>query len=411
MADLIDVVVVGGGIAGGALGTVLARAGRSVLVLERTLEYRDRVRGEWLAPWGVAEAQRLGLYDTLVAAGGHHVPRFVAWDETVDPAEAEVSALDLGTLLPGVPGPLCLGHPTACAALARSASSAGATLLRGVSGIRISAGLDPEVRYRFDEGEHSVRCRLVVGADGRGSLVRQQAGIALQSDDAHHLLGGLLVDDLDWPDDVQTIGTEGDVNFFVFPQGGGRARLYLGHALAQRNRFAGPGAATAFLRAFDLSCVPHSDCIVRATPAGPCAAYTNEDSWTDPPFADGVVLVGDAAGYNDPIIGQGLSIALRDVRLVCELLLATTAWSGDPFAPYAEERRERMRRLRFTAAVIATMNAEFGPDAAARRRRALERSVADQALALFRAAAFVGPEVVPAEAFTDAIRARLLDAA
>src|SRR5262249_40499034 len=102
---------------------------------------------------------------------------------------------------------------------------------------------------------------------------------------------------------------------------------------------------------------------------------------------------------------------LRDVRLVCELLLATTDWSGDLLAPYAEERRERMRRLRFTAAVIATMNAEFGPDAAARRRRALERSVADQALALFRAAAFVGPEVVPAEAFTDAIRARLLDAA
>jgi hypothetical protein len=69
-----------------------------------------------------------------------------------------------------------------------------------------------------------------------------------------------------------------------------------------------------------------------------------------------------------------------------------------------------MRRLRFTAAVIAAMNAEFGPDAAARRRRALKRSLEDPALALFRAAAFVGPEVVPAEAFTDDIRARLLEA-
>jgi menaquinone-9 beta-reductase len=35
-----------------------------------------------------------------------------------------------------------------------------------------------------------------------------------------------------------------------------------------------------------------------------------------------VVLVGDAAGHNDPIIGQGLSIALRDVRLVGEAILA-----------------------------------------------------------------------------------------
>ena len=29
------------------------------MVLERELEFRDRVRGEWLAPWGVAEARRL----------------------------------------------------------------------------------------------------------------------------------------------------------------------------------------------------------------------------------------------------------------------------------------------------------------------------------------------------------------
>ncbi len=42
-----DVVIVGGGIAGNALATMLARAGTAVLVLERSAVYRDRVRGEF----------------------------------------------------------------------------------------------------------------------------------------------------------------------------------------------------------------------------------------------------------------------------------------------------------------------------------------------------------------------------
>jgi hypothetical protein len=35
-----------------------------------------------------------------------------------------------------------------------------------------------------------------------------------------------------------------------------------------------------------------------------------------------VVLIGDAAGHNDPIIGQGTSITLRDVRIVQEIILS-----------------------------------------------------------------------------------------
>ena len=71
----------GGGIAGGALATVLARAGLSVVVLERELAHIDQVRGEFLAVWGVAEASQLGLLDTLISAGGFHTPRSVSHDE------------------------------------------------------------------------------------------------------------------------------------------------------------------------------------------------------------------------------------------------------------------------------------------------------------------------------------------
>ena len=36
-----------------------------------------------------------------------------------------------------------------------------------------------------------------------------------------------------------------------------------------------------------------------------------DDTWTAQPFAEGVVLIGDAAGYNDPIAAQGLSISAQ----------------------------------------------------------------------------------------------------
>src|SRR4051812_28958806 len=75
----VDVIIVGGGVAGSTLATVLARQGRKVLVLEREAKFKDRVRGENMLPWGVATARRLGVVDDLVAAGGHVTPFFNMW--------------------------------------------------------------------------------------------------------------------------------------------------------------------------------------------------------------------------------------------------------------------------------------------------------------------------------------------
>src|SRR2546430_2678641 len=80
-----DLLIICGGIGGWARAAVMARAGASVLVLEASAEFPDRVRGEWIAPWGVAETRRLGLYDLLVGAGGHHIMRHATYDETLDP--------------------------------------------------------------------------------------------------------------------------------------------------------------------------------------------------------------------------------------------------------------------------------------------------------------------------------------
>jgi 2-polyprenyl-6-methoxyphenol hydroxylase-like FAD-dependent oxidoreductase len=87
------------------------------------------------------------------------------------------------------------------------------------------------------------------------------------------------------------------------------------------------------------------------------------------------VLAGDAAGHNDPIIGQGLAIALR---LLSEILLDGRRDQG-AFRPYVEERAERMRRLRITARLRAKLNAEFGEEARQRRQRAGRRMRVDNA--------------------------------
>src|SRR5580704_6434788 len=128
-----EVVIVGGGISGTALANALAGAGRSVTVLERSTEYVDRVRGEYMHPWGVAEAQQLGVIDALERAGGMYLTRFVPYDECLTPDQAEAAAVPLAAMVPNVPGSLSLRHPVACDALEQAAVEAGAEVVRGVA--------------------------------------------------------------------------------------------------------------------------------------------------------------------------------------------------------------------------------------------------------------------------------------
>ena len=221
-------------------------------------------------------------------------------------------------------------------------------------------------------------------------------------------MAGLLIEDPGrWPRDQVASGTEGDLVFFVLPQGAGRIRLYLLYPVGQRGRFAGPTGWRAFLDSFPFACVPESECIAQATPAGPCAAYPMNDTWTDSPVGDGLVLVGDAAGYSDPNIAQGLSIAMRDVRILTTLLLTSENWSPNVLKPYTAERAERMRRLRFCNAVATTLRGDFRPEGRERRRRAQRLMQAAPALGLWRRAYLAGPESVPASAFDESVYDRL----
>ena len=112
----------------------------------------------------------------------------------------------------------------------------------GAAEVRVQPGKRPSVTYR-DGRETEVRPRLVIGADGRTSTVRKQSGIQMNKIPATHVATGLLVEGAGkWPEDQYSIGVEGDCMFFVFPQGGGRLRLYICHANEQATRWAGRAA-------------------------------------------------------------------------------------------------------------------------------------------------------------------------
>ncbi len=147
-----------------------------------------------------------------------------------------------------------------------------------------------------------------------------------------------------------------------------------------------------------------------AKPAGPVMTYFNHGSDGGTPCAQGAVFVGDAAGWSDPILGRGLSVTHRDVRVVSEILKGADDWSAaDLMQPYNEERQEHMRRLHFACDLLAVRDAEFGPESDARQTSIAERIAADPSLAVSAVAALIGPENLPEQAFTPESREKILN--
>ena len=69
-----DIITIGGGIAASSLAKAMAERGARVLVLEREKQFKDRVRGEAVVSWGVAEANALAICSLLKETCAHEVP-------------------------------------------------------------------------------------------------------------------------------------------------------------------------------------------------------------------------------------------------------------------------------------------------------------------------------------------------
>lgn len=330
-----DLIVVGGGIAGSSLAGTVAASGARVLMLERETEFRDRVRGEWVAPWGVLELERLGVLEVLrERAAAHDLP----FQNTGVRRLGAVPTDLVQQFRPQRPG-LTFFHPAAQEALIAWAAEQGAEVIRGARVTAVHGGEAPSADWQGTDAG-SATAGLVVGADGRTSLVRQAIDKPEQTRGEMRLWAGVRMRNLNWPADCGMLTLDPDTGYAaaVFPQGDGSARVYLGPSREERRRLSGAKDIDSFLAGLK-PLLGDVDMFGEAEAIGPLATFDTEMRWIDDPRDDGLVLIGDAAGYTDPTWGQGLSLGFRDARVLGEALVASDDWAAAVASYVAEHDR------------------------------------------------------------------------
>jgi menaquinone-9 beta-reductase len=191
------------------------------------------------------------------------------------------------------------------------------------------------------------------------------------------MIAGILLENVSAAEDT----LQGIYNFalgrlaIVIPQGSGRARVYLCYHDATQARLQGPGDATRFFDGCKKTGA-NAELFEGIKQAGPLATFSSAHSWVDHPFRDGVALIGDSAASSDPTWGQGLSLTLRDARVLRDHLVRTDDWDAAGNA-YAGEHDSYAGRLHTFHQWMSAMYLGMGPEADARRARAMPLIGAD----------------------------------
>ena len=357
-----DVIVAGGGLGGSALAKIMADAGARVLVLEQETRFKDRVRGEFLPPWGVAEARQLALEDKLRSCG-HSVPYLEM---------GLGQARDLVATTPQALPALGFSHPEMQEALLQAAATAGAHIRRGATVISVEPDEPPRVKFRNSGDEETLSARIVVASDGRNSAARKWAGLAVTRQAHTFLFGGVLLTGLSMPHDV--------AHYFFNPamamvvgvvyEGWDRFRAYLAYPTEGMDRLQGEQTLPRFLEYSRRTTIFPEFYDGSVHCIGPLASFTCDEDWVEHPYINGVALIGDAAATSDPAYGQGMSLTLRDVRTLSQKLLSNNDWDAAGH-DYAAEHQRYFSVIHSSCEWLRQMFQEQGPDADRRRAAAM----------------------------------------
>jgi flavin-dependent dehydrogenase len=305
-----DFVVIGGGPAGSAAAITAARSGACVLLLERGRFPRHKVCGEFVSPESLRLLERLlGGESLLDKAAYINKARLLLGgsilQSDVSPPAAAITRYDLDF------------------ALWRAAARAGAECRQGISAEEIRVQEDGSFHIAFTKtaasGERdTIRSKAVVDASGRWSNL--QVGRQVPSDTWVGLKAHFAAKE-----------NSGSVDLYFFPQG------YCGVqplANGRLNVCAMVRASAGLGNSLEQVFAQHPElwrCSRDWVPAMETVATAPLFFRTPQPVRGSVLLAGDAAGFIDPFVGDGISMALRSGALAAECLIQQN-WSASEAA-------------------------------------------------------------------------------
>ncbi len=342
MSDF-DVVFAGGGLVGAAAAVGLARAGRRVAVIEAAERranhqpsYDDRTLVINAASLNILTA--LGLLPDdltrtpvrrirITRAGGFGLLELRAADYQRDRFGAVIVARELGNVL-----------------LKALSDTTGITELCPTTLETFTVEAD-HVRVRLGDGSR-IRTRLLVGADGTRSMVRQIAGL----ESSHHDYGqsamifnvrpGRVLPDTAW----ERFTPQGPLALLPQPEGRlGVVWIDATAAIDQAMAWDDDTLISRLNRRFGTALGQFSQ-------PGKRARYPLVQQRTRHPVAERVAVIGNAANSVHPVSAQGFNLGLRDVASLIEVLEKhEDPGSEQALSTYVERRRaDQEATVRYT---------------------------------------------------------------